>query len=103
MKLLIVSATEAEISPFAQYLEKTKGNGLVKNYDVDLLITGVGMVATTYALTKRLQTHQYELVVQAGVCGCFENRYSFGEVLFIHTDQYGDLGAQDHEKQLDIF
>jgi futalosine hydrolase len=94
MKLLIVAATEMEIKPL---LNHTSGAGF------EYLITGVGMTATTYALTRRLQAAKYDFVLQAGVGGCYGPNYSLGEIVLVSTDQFGDLGAEDHEDYIDIF
>lgn len=93
MKLLVVAATEAEVST---YKEQAPAGA-------DLLITGVGMTATTYALTKHLQTNTYDLVLQAGVGGCFDPSVPLGSLLFISAERYGDLGAEDHNEYIDIF
>lgn len=92
MKLLVIAATEAEI---ASFLEKNRA-------DTDVLITGVGMTATAYALTKKLQNKQYDFVLQAGVGGSFDTNIPLGEVVFITSDRYADLGAEDHDNYLDI-
>lgn len=111
MKLLIVSATAGEITPLLQYLGNDAGaawpDGLVKAFirdgkEIHICITGVGMVATTYALTKALH-EQYDLVLQAGVGGSFDSSIGLGELVFITSDRYGDLGAEDHDNYLDIF
>ena len=96
MKLLIVSATLAEIQIFAN----TPFQG---HHQIDTLVTGVGMMATSYTLTKHLQTHTYDLVLQVGVGGNFNQNISLGSVVLISSDRYGDLGAEDHEDFLDIF
>lgn len=98
MKVLIVAATEGEIMPFIQHIESPYADK-----DVHILITGVGMVATTYALTRKLQSEKYDLVMQAGVGGSFDRSISLGDVVFITSDQYGDLGAEDHDEYMDIF
>jgi futalosine hydrolase len=96
MNLLIVAATEAEIRPFTT-APKEKG------CNAEVLITGVGMVATTYALTKHLQSTRYDLVLQAGVGGSYNRDLALGDVVFVTNDQFGDLGAEDHANYLDIF
>jgi futalosine hydrolase len=96
MKLLIVAATEMEIGPFITHNSAAA-------HPADVLITGVGMVATTYALCRHLQTHAYDLVLQAGVGGSYDTTIPLGEVLFLTSDQYGDLGAEDHDNYIDIF
>ncbi|MBX2904968.1 MAG: futalosine hydrolase [Taibaiella sp.] len=93
MKLLVVAATEAEVSI---YKDQAPANA-------DLLITGVGMTATTYALTKHLQTHKYDLVLQAGVGGSFDTSVPLGSLVVITAERYGDLGAEDHHEYIDIF
>lgn len=97
MKLLIVSATAGEIGLFTDHLKTADYK------DVTVLTTGVGMVATTYALTRHLCTHSYDLVLQAGVGGSFDRNISLGALVHITSDQYGDLGSEDHDNYLDIF
>lgn len=92
MKLLVVAATQAEILPFIN-----------QNLKADVLITGVGMVATTYALTKHLARHQYDLVIQAGVAGSFDESIPLGTTLHITSDTWGDLGAEDNDAYIDIY
>ena len=93
MKLLVVAATEAEVSIYKDHAPA----------DAELLITGVGMTATAYALTKHLQTHQYDLVLQAGVGGSFDRSVPLGSLVFVTAERYGDLGAEDHHEYIDIF
>jgi futalosine hydrolase len=111
MKLLIVSATEGEIIPLLQYLANGSTTQLVTgsmprfikdNIEISVCVAGVGMVATTYALTKAL-SQPYDLVLQAGIGGSFDKNTALGEVVFITSEQYGDLGAEDRETYLDIF
>lgn len=96
MKLLIVSATEAEIAPF---LEDNSG----KAQGADVLITGVGIAATVYQLTKTLQRNSYDLAINAGIAGSFSRDLPTGEVVQVVSDGFADLGAEDGEEFLDIF
>ena len=93
MKLLVVAATEAEVSIYKNQAPANAG----------LLITGVGMMVTTYALTKHLQAHKYDLVLQVGVGGSFDTSVPLGSLLFVTSERYGDLGAEDHDNYIDIF
>ncbi|MES2701175.1 MAG: futalosine hydrolase [Bacteroidota bacterium] len=98
MKLLIVAATEAEIGPFLEDRENAGADAAA-----EVLITGVGMVATTYALTKHLQACKYDLVLQVGIGGSFDKSIEPGSLVFVNSDRYGDLGAEDHDNYIDIF
>lgn len=91
MNLLIVAATKGEIAPFSPAGK------------ADTLVTGVGMVNTAYMLARHLQTNKYDLVLQVGVAGSYDRNIPLGEVVFITSDLYADLGAEDHDKYLDIF
>ena len=86
MKILILSATQQEIQPFLLTLESIP----VKP---DVLIGGVGTTATAYHLTKQLHHHHYDLVIQAGVAGSFDNKLAIGEVVVVKQDCFAELGA----------
>lgn len=100
MNLLIVAATDAEIAPLNAYFQTAK---LPDTMTGGVLITGVGMLNTTYELTKHLQANRYDLVLQLGVAGSYVDSLKPGDVVFVTSDRYGDLGAEDHENYLDIF
>jgi futalosine hydrolase len=88
MKLLIVVATKLEIEPF---LNKLKGS----KFKPDVLITGVGMVATTFSLAKRFSEKKYDLALNLGICGSFNRNFKIGEVVNITEDIFSELGAED--------
>ncbi len=99
MNLLVVAATQAEIGPFIAHI----GNNAYPSMRLNVLITGVGMLATSYALTKHLHGRRYDLVLQVGVAGSYDTAIGLGEVVFVASDRYGDLGAEDHDDYIDIF
>ena len=95
MKTLIVAATEAEIAPtLAQF--NLSGNSFIETEKFDVLITGVGMVATAFALGQKLQQN-YSLVLNVGIAGSFDKHISLGQVVNIVNDTFAELGAEDHE------
>ena len=86
MKILLVSATLLEIEPFIT------GN---QPKNADVLITGVGVAATIYQLQKKLQQNNYDIVLQAGIAGCFSSGYSLGETVVVKKDTFADLGTEE--------
>jgi len=56
MKILLVSATEIEI----KHILKDNILQSFSNHYVDYLITGFGVTAMTYALTKQLKNNHYD-------------------------------------------
>lgn len=99
MKLLIVSATDGEVAIAKKYI----ADGGKTGYEVHMLTTGVGPIATTFALTKELCANRYDLVLQAGVGGSFDKSIPLASLVKISAERYGDLGAEDHDNYLDIF
>ena len=96
MNVLIVAATEFEIGPWLNWNKSHIPRA-------DSLVTGVGMTATAFTLTKYLQNWKYDLIIQAGVGGSYTEDLGLGDVVFVRSDQFGDAGAEDHDKYLDLY
>lgn len=94
---LVVAATAKEISPF---IEQAR-TGDFRN--VDILISGIGLTASTYHLIKQLALKKYELVIQAGVAGCFDPRIRLGQVVAIKQDAIADQSVVELEKLKTLF
>ena len=108
MNLLFCAATEAEIAPLRTFLTGqatalSAGHFRYKSLQVDLLITGVGGVATAYALGKALQQNKPDLVVQAGIAGAFSPDVPLGSVWRVSEEHFADLGAEDGTGFRDLF
>ncbi|WP_293784999.1 futalosine hydrolase [uncultured Pedobacter sp.] len=100
MKTLVVAATKAELSFFYQHFNLPDSN-FVESKNFDLLITGVGMVATAFALGKHLSP-KYNLVVNFGIAGSFDQDIALGTVLNITEDTFAELGAENGDEFLTI-
>ncbi len=99
-RILIVSATPFEIQPFLDFLKKNlsqKSSPLFgqNGYEIDVLITGVGLVNTAFQLGKTLSTKPYDLALNAGVAGSFDPKILRGSVWEVVSEQYGDLGVEE--------
>ncbi len=92
MNLLIVAATEFEIEPFIQYKKKA-----------DILITGIGIPATFYHLTKKLLTGNYDLAIQAGIAGTSFDGFALAEVVAVKEDTFGDVGIEEKGEMHTLF
>ena len=109
MKILVVSATEKEILPLRNKLKVNKSAacvmkyGVIKSFDVDYLVTGIGGVLTTYALTKTLMARKYDLVINTGIAGSFNVDLEIGEVVFVQTEEFADLGIEDKDELYTMF
>ena len=107
-KILIVAATSKEAGFLSASIKKA-GAGVTTslpgsaNLQIDVLVTGPGITATTYHLTRRLATNRYDLAINIGVCGTLDPETGPVKVVNITTDRFGDFGAEDGSKNLDIY
>ena len=85
MHILVCAATGREIQKTIQQIAEGK-----YGRNVDILITGVGLTATTYYLTKQVITKRPEMIIQAGVCGSINDELMKGEVVAVLNESIGD-------------
>jgi futalosine hydrolase len=104
MDILLTAATSFEIQPTIDFLRTdppVPGTADLASYapashQVSTLITGVGGTATTWSLMRQIDRHRPDLVIQAGIAGCFTGKPR-GEVLVVEEEVLADLGVwEDH-------
>lgn len=97
MKILLVAATSAEIAPLLtkHFLGQNTDSFILGKHQVNVLITGVGMVSTAFALGQELTRNGYDLAINAGIGGSFDRDIPLGKVLHISDDTFAELGAED--------
>ena len=108
MRILVVAATAAEVAPFAARLRHTAnrtqrvvGYSSVR-HDVDILVSGVGMVAAAAWTSRELARQRYDLALNLGVCGSFDRAIPLGTVVHVISDCLAELGAEDGDTFLTI-
>jgi futalosine hydrolase len=99
--ILLIAATSKEIEPFIDSLKKRKENPKTKNFDI--LITGIGLTSAAYHLTRQLTLKKYDLVIQAGVAGCFDLNIYLGDVVAVAKDTIADQSVMEMKKLKTIF
>ncbi|MFN7691313.1 MAG: futalosine hydrolase [Bacteroidota bacterium] len=107
MKILIVSATAAEIAPLLSFLGEP--NEQVDNkfcqyqleqHEIHLLITGVGMLFTAFFLGRQLALNKYDYAINAGVAGAIDRTLVLGANVQVVNDEVYDFGAEDGQSFL---
>ena len=78
MRILIVAATLFEVESLRLKVESGAINPELST--IDFLITGAGMVATSFVLGKHLATNQYDLAINLGIAGSFDRSIALGDV-----------------------
>lgn len=112
MHILLAAATTFEIQPAIDYLAKIapyrEGRNLPGAIDqpfdleVSSLITGVGSLATTWSLMRQIDRKRPDLIIQAGIAGCFTGRKP-GEVLVVREETLADLGVWEEQRFKTLF
>jgi futalosine hydrolase len=102
MRILVVAATSFEVESLKSEVGSRKSDSRLKTQDLELLITGVGMVATAFALGKHLAKHDYDLAINWGIAGSFDHGIALGEVVEVVEDSFSELGAENDDAFLAI-
>jgi futalosine hydrolase len=108
VRILIVAATEPEVAPIVERMNPAPtGDTCVDSYtqgphEVDVLITGVGMVATAAWCSRALSLASYDLALNVGICGTFDSFIDLGTVVHVKSDRLAELGAEDGDRFLTL-
>jgi len=87
VRILLVAATDGEIAGLRPDLKA----------NVNVLVTGVGMVATAVRCARALAMTPYDLALNVGICGSFDPTLVPGTVVHVVRDHIAELGAEDDE------
>lgn len=96
MKILVVAATEPEIQALRNNLTEEE------HQSIDFLVTGVGMVNTTFELTRKLLLDKYDCVLNVGIAGAFDREIEIGEAVWIKREMFSEMGAEDGDDFLSL-
>ncbi|WP_437919435.1 futalosine hydrolase [Sphingobacterium sp. LRF_L2] len=88
MNTLVIAATVEEIQPSLHFLNERK---------IPYIITGVGMIASAYAITKAVTLTNPDLLIQVGIGGILDTEATLGSVYQIQEDLIFDFGAEDND------
>jgi futalosine hydrolase len=93
----ITAATALEIAPFLEHYRNQEFQ------EADVLVTGIGLTACTYHLSRYINLKKPGLIIQAGVAGCFDKRISLCEVVTIQQDTIADESVVELNKLKTLF
>ncbi len=95
MKILLCAATEFEIAPSRAWLER--------NNKISINITGVGLLAAGYSITREVLKQNPDFILQAGIAGSFDKMIPLGSVRTIRHEIIGDMGVEEKGSFHSIF
>jgi futalosine hydrolase len=100
MHVLLVSATEFEISEMTAWLNSR----VVAHNDSnpEWLISGIGQLQTAFSLQRKIQVKRPALVIQAGIAGSFSADV-MEKVFAVQSEEIADLGVLESTGFRNIF
>lgn len=90
MPILVCAATERELSPLLSRLPSFPWQDAIR-----VLITGVGLTASVYALTREVIIRRPAFILQAGLGGSLDDGLPLGRVVAIQSEAIGDEGVME--------
>jgi futalosine hydrolase len=82
--------------------ESRLGSSAYRGHAIDVLTTGVGMVATAAWCARILAATHYDMALNFGVCGSFDAALPPGTVVHVISDTIAELGAEDDDRFLSV-
>jgi futalosine hydrolase len=102
-KILYVTATRPEGDTLKKFREIMLHNDRLESFETDLLITGVGSMATAWSLKQWITLNEKpDLAINAGIAGSFNDRINIGDVVMPVSDCFADAGVEDGENFLTL-
>ncbi|MGB4654899.1 MAG: futalosine hydrolase [Bacteroidales bacterium] len=102
MKVLIAVADKSEINTFLKKCKCLANSDNeffscnFNNVDIDILITGVGVIPMAVKTTQKLLTDTYSLAINVGVCGAYNRELPLGEVVVVAENYIPELGYTEN-------
>jgi len=102
LKILIVSATEKENNLILQKATSIRKIGqwltsaIIGKLEIHFLVSGVGLPTTIYRITSLLSSQKYNLVINCGIAGSFDEQLKIGTVVNVASEKFGDLGINNN-------
>lgn len=109
MKILIFMSSFLEMRGVLSALneEVMENNRLftriINSNTVDFYYSDPGIFSLTYFLTKRLSEENYDLIINVGIAGSFNEQFRPGTIVRVEKDCFADIGAEEADGFKDLF
>jgi futalosine hydrolase len=98
VKLLFVAATssEAEVLKNINGMISVPGGYHFGNYEIDLLVAGMGSISTAWALKQWISMNSKpDIAINIGIAGSYRDEIIIGDVVLPLNDCFADAGIED--------
>lgn len=94
---MVVAATENELSGMRQAEVGWPYSPLLT------LVTGVGLMPSTYALMQEIGALNPDIILQIGIAGTFNEKFSLGSAVVVEREVMADMGVYENGAYRDVF
>jgi futalosine hydrolase len=97
-KILYVTATCSEADALKRIggMISVPGGYRLGNFDISLLVSGVGSISTAWALKQWISLNEKpDLAINAGIAGSYRDEIIIGDVVMPLSDCFADAGIED--------
>lgn len=102
MRIVITSATTAEWMPsFVEINDLYTGKS--KRLKLQFYQSGVGLLASSVAITRLALEERPDLIIQAGIAGSFSKKIIPPQVVVVNNEMLGDTGVEEKGNWNDLF
>jgi futalosine hydrolase len=104
-KILFVTATssEADVLKKVGGVISVHGGYRVGNLEISVLVTGVGSIATAWAMKQWISVNEKpDLALNAGIAGSYKDELLTGNVVMPLSDCFADAGIEDGDNFLTL-
>lgn len=96
INILITAATKGELSKLRTFD--------IENVNLHFLITGIGIVETTWSLGDYLSKRPLpDIAVNIGIAGSYRNQFPVSSVVLPGSDCFGDMGIDNNNNFITLF
>jgi futalosine hydrolase len=97
MKILVTAATDFELQSVQKKLEN------IKHHKLQFCAMGIGCTATTFSLTRKISSNNFDLILNVGIAGSYNKNLSLGDVVVVKTEVFGNLGITYPDRLSTLF
>ncbi len=102
MKIVISAATQGEWQLIQHEINRLP-NQFTRIKQIGFHNSGVGLLSSTFSLTKLFLQQLPSLVIQVGIAGSFSSRYAPAAVVVVEDEYLGDTGVVELGEFKDLF
>lgn len=102
MRIIITAATIGEWMPGFLSINSLY-TGESQRLKLRFHQSGVGILASAVSLTRLASEEKPDLIIQAGIAGCFDPNIPLGKVVVVKEEILGDIGVEEEGKWKDLF